>query len=241
MSIRYHISNLNNMYRKTVQILILTFFLFFSINLVAQDIFRIELLITDTLIIKKKVKKSYKYAIKANAEITIPNLKDSVVLHSFNKYVSSHLFFAPSDLRPDSYKYFSTPLTYVIEDKEGKIKNAYFELVSYENPRVDIRIKKSRFFVTPKLKIDSRLLTEQEQRDYDLARYVISNEKQRLVLYPLLGKYHYLPKGEYYLYFVYSDYKLSVPPPEMRVEGVLDDDNVFRGYFVSNKVKLIIE
>jgi len=229
------------MYKKIKQILFLISLLFFSANVIAQDVFEVNLSITDTKIVKKKAKNRQKYAIKINAEINVPMLQDSVILHSFNKYVPSH-FFGLSDLSPNSYKYFSTPLMYVIEDKEGKIINARFELVSYENQKVEIRRMNERLFVSPKLRIERRLLNAQEQHDYDLAKYVIRNEKQNLELYLLLGEYHSnLPKGEYYLYFVYSDYNPRVPPLDMRVEGKLDDGNIFRGYFVSNKVKLIVE
>jgi len=229
------------MRNKIQQILFLIFSLLFSANAIAQDVFEINLSIVDTLVIKKKAKNSSKYAVKVNVVINVPMLQDSVVLHSFNKYVSSH-FFSLSNLQLDRYKEISIGLMYVIEDKEGKIITAHFALVSYEDPKVDIRIRDERIFLSPKLKIERRLLTEQEQRDYDIAKYVIRNKKQSLELYPLLGEYHFnLPKGEYYLYFVYSDYNPRVPPPDMRVEGKLDDGNIFRGYFVSNKVKLIVE
>ncbi|MCL2434994.1 MAG: hypothetical protein FWD09_02500, partial [Lentimicrobiaceae bacterium] len=47
--------------------------------------------------------------------------------------------------------------------------------------------------------------------------------------------YHNLPKGEYYLYLAYSNY--YVPPSSDKI----DVSKIFRGYFVSNKVKLIVE
>ena len=229
------------MTKKTIRNLLLIILFLFSTNVLAQEVFNINLSITDTLIIRKKVKKSYKYAIKINAELNIPKLQDSVVLYSFNKYVSSN-FFDVNNFRPDKYKYFSTRLSYVIEDTNNQIIDAPHYFVSYVKSKVETRIRNERMFVSPKLKIERKLLTIQEQRDYDLAKYVIYSEKHSLVLYPLLGEYHSsLPKGEYYLYFVYSYYNLRVPPPEMIVEGKLDEGNVFRGYFVSNKVKLIVE
>ena len=234
------------MTKKTIQNLLLIILFLVSTNVLAQEVFNINLSITDTAIMVKKIrvkkiKRSTLFAIKINAELNVPMLKDSVIFHSFNKYVPSH-FFAVSDLKPDSYKYFSIPFMYVIEDKEGKIIPAYFALVSYAKSEVETRIRNERMFVSPKLEIERKLLTEQEQRDYDLAKYVVYNKKHSMVLYPLLGEYHFnLSKGEYYLYFIYSDYNPRVPPPEMMVEGKLDDGNVFRGYFVSNKVKLIVE
>jgi hypothetical protein len=103
--------------------------------------------------------------------------------------------------------------------------------VSYKNSEVEIKNLNSRDFVTSKSRIKKKLLTFQEQRDYDLAKYAIYDEKQKFVLYPLIGKGHfYLPKGEYYLYFVYSYHN------EMQFNS-----KVFNGSFVSNKVKLIVK
>jgi hypothetical protein len=235
------------MYKKIKQNLLFIFLFFVSVTAFPQNTFEINLSITDTVIVAKKlikkrgVKKSDLYAIKVNAELNVPMLQDSVVLHSFNEYVSSS-FFLFNDFQSNIYKKTSTGLMYVIENKEGNIIPAYFAFVSYENPKVDIKRRNERIFLSPKLRIERRLLNEQEQQDYDLAKYVIHSKKQSLKLYPLLGKYHFnLPKGEYYLYFVYSDYNPRVLSPDMRVKGKLDEGNVFRDYFISNKVKLIVE
>jgi len=226
--------------------LLLIILSFFYVNVIAQDVFEVNLLITDTVIVAKKlikkrgITKCYLYAKKMNAVINAPMLQDSVIFYSFNKYVHSN-FFLFNDFQPNIYKELSIGLMYVIEDKEGKIAPAYFVFVSYKKEKDEIRNSNSRLFVTPKLRIERRLLTAQEQREYDLTKYIIHSEKESLELYPLLGEYHYnLPKGEYYLYFVYSNYNVRVPPQDMRVQGSLDN-NVFRGYFVSNKVKLIVK
>jgi len=229
------------MHRKTVQILIVIFFLFFSINLIAQDVIEINLSITDTMIARKKVKKNYKYAVKVNAEINVPNFQDSVIFYTFNKYVPSNTFVC--EFSPETYKTRSLGLLYVIEDKNSNIIAPPLPPLPDSYGKKIFNRMNERFFVSSKLKIERKLLNEKELRDYDLAKYVISNENQKLVLYPLLGECHWygLTKGEYYLYFVYSNYNLQVPHPEMRVKGILDEGNIFRGYFVSNKVKLIVK
>ena len=74
---------------------------------------------------------------------------------------------------------------------------------------------------------------------YDLAQYEIANKKQRVTIYPLLGSFHhYLPKGEYYLYFVYA----FNPKPRFILKDIpIIDHRIFKGNFISNKVKLIVE
>jgi len=221
--------------------LVIVIFLLLPMFIYCQNPYEMNLSITDTVIIakkliKKKVKKSYIYAIKVNAEINAPNMQDSLFLYSFNKYVSSFSFFN-NYIKSNLYKEISVGLMYVIEDKNNQIIIPAFELVSYKKEKDLIRNSNSRIFVSPKLRIIRRLLTEQEQRDYDLAKHVIDSKKQSLELFPLLGEYHNnLPKGEYYLYFVYSYHSNALP-----IGNIADDSRTFRGYFVSNKVKLIVE
>jgi hypothetical protein len=213
-------------------VLFSTILLFSCINVISQNTHEIKLLITDSVVIRKKVKKSYKHAIKVNAEISVNGLQDSVVLYFFNKYDSSD-FFGPSD-----FKRFTTGLLYIIENINGNIMSANFQFISYKNSKIEEKILNSRILVSSKLRIKGKLLDEKEQLDYDMAKNVIYNKKQRLELFPVLGKYHSynLPKGEYYIYFVYSCY-----PDRLQSYGLPNDESTFIGYFVSNKVKLIIE
>jgi len=221
------------MHYQIKQILII-FMLLVSVKIVAQNTFDINLSISDTVIIIKKAKMNYKYAIKVNSEIHVNNLQDSLFLYSINKNVPSYFFI--NDFSIDIFFKYSTGLIYIIEDSKGHIIIPFFEFVSYKKEKDEIKNSNSRLFVSPRLKIERRLLTAQEQREYDLAKYIIHREKQRLELFPLLGEYHSdLPKGEYYLYFVYSYHSRILPV------NIADDSRLFRGYFVSNKVKLIVE
>jgi len=213
-------------------VLFFTILLGYSINIIAQNTHEITLSITDSVVVRKKVKKSYKHAIKVNAEISVNGLHDSIVLYFFNKYVSSD-FSGSSD-----FKRFTTGLLYIIENINGNIMSANFQFFSYKNSKIEEKIINSRIFVSPKLRIEGKLLNEKEQLDYDIAKYVIDAKKQRLELFPVLGKYHSynLPKGEYHIYFVYSCY-----PDRLKSYGLPNEESTFTGYFVSNKVKLIIE
>ena len=219
------------------RILFFIFLFFFSINIIAQEVFEINLSITDTVIIRKKVKKNYKYAIKVAVEINVQNVQDSLFLYSFRKYVTSLYFI--NDFSPDTYKNYSTGLLYVIEDENNHIIPPPFP--SHSSGITLKHLKKrmnERRFVTSKLKIKHKLLNEQEKQDYDFPKYVITNENQSLELFPLFGEYHYdLPKGDYFFYFVYS----WLPPTNAWDNTLPIDDRAFRGYFVSNRVKLIVE
>jgi hypothetical protein len=226
------------MIKKTFQNLFIFFLLICATTAVAQNTHEINIAITDTVIIRKKIKKSYKYAIKVNAEITIPNLQDSLILYSFNKYVASPILI--SQFISARYKETTMGLTYIIEDKNDQIIVAHTDFVSYVNPKIEFKQLFGRLYVTPKLKIKRRLLSIQEEREYALAKYVINKESHNLALYPLLGEYHWdLPKGEYYLYFVYSYNK--IPPSSTIESNKLCDSKIFRGWIISNKVKLLVE
>jgi len=217
------------------KIIIILIFHFLPMFIYCQTLFEVNLLITDTIIVIKKSKKEHKYAIKVNAEINIPNLQDTLFFYNFNRYVPSSFFLS------DRYKETSVGLIFIIEDKNHQIISPRFTHNSYANEKDETRINNSRIFVSSKQKIKYKQLNKEEQHSYDKAKYVISSEKQSLGLYPIFyyrsgtfNIYHNLPKGEYYLYFAYSNY--YIPP-----SNICDGDKLFKGYFVSNKVKLIVE
>ena len=230
------------MHRKNISTLFCVVWFFFTITLVAQNTCEVNLSITDTVIIVKKIKKWHQYAIKVNTEITVQNLQDTLFLYNFNKYVSPSIFL--NNLNSDRYKKKSMGLTFVIEDKNNRIMGTEHDLVSYEKDKDITRILNSRVFVTSKQKIKYRQLDAEEQRNYDLAKYEINSEKQNLELFLLFNHsfgtsntYHNLPKGEYYLYLVYS----FNPKPQFTSKEITDDPKIFKGSIVSNKVKLIVE
>jgi len=227
------------MHKKTTQNLFFIFLLFFTANIAAQNAHEINLYITDTVIVKKKTKNSSQYAVKVNTEIDVRNLQDTLFLYSFNKYVFPSIFH--SDLSPDGYK-TSMGLIFIIEDKNNQIISPRSTHNSYAKEKDETRINNSRIFVSSKQKIKYKKLNDEERRNYDRAKHVISSEKQNLELYLIFyytsgsfNTYHNLPKGEYYLYFAYSSY--YVPPSSDKI----DVNKIFRGNFVSNKVKLIVE
>ena len=113
--------------------------------------------------------------------------------------------------------------------------------VSFVRRKDEIRSLNSRDFVTTKMQIEKRLLNNFEQRVYDLAKYEIVNEIQDLILYPLIGRHQSLRKGEYYIYIVYV-FKPEFPYVGLfEAESVAKNSRIFKGSFVSNKVKLIVE
>ncbi|MDD3861258.1 MAG: hypothetical protein PHW83_13780, partial [Bacteroidales bacterium] len=71
-----------------------------------------------------------------------------------------------------------------------------------------------------------------------------TKNNQSLELYPLIDHYYNLPAGEYYLYFVYSfrrdENNKHLLHNINSIENP-DENNIFDGSFVSEKVKLIIK
>ena len=223
--------------------IIISLLLFIPVTVWGQNAYEVNLSITDTLITVKESTRKNRYAAKVNVEINIPNLQDSLFLYYFKKYVPAGSF---SEEEPFDEFYKSTyiGLNYIVEDKNQRIMKGFVLLTypSFANPRTERRIINSRSFVTSKMQIEKRLLNNFEQRDYDLAKYEITNEKHSLILYALFGDHHYnLPKGEYYLYFVYV-FKPEFPYVGLfEAEAVAKNNRIFKGSFVSNKVKLIVE
>ena len=198
------------------------FLLFLYTYSFAQD--NINIYITDT---ELKIKRKYRNALKVNVEINVPNLQDSLILYRFNQYVHSSGFIIHDFSKPFEAFTGYSGLLYVIEDENNNVIEPFGEaLVSFKYFEDEIedanRRRIERAVVLSNLKIENKLFYTFELSDYDLAKYEIVSEKQSLVLYPLYGKYHRLPKGEYYLYFVYF-YSSSIR-------------NI-----VSNKVKLVVK
>jgi len=231
--------------RKNMIRIIILLFLFLPSITLGQNTVSVNMSITDTVVVVKKSKNRSRYAAKVNVEISVPDFAESMFLFSFNKYVASNEFIC--DMNPfDNYRESSIGLQYIVEDKNNHImKIDAITFVSYKHPVDELEIMNTRRFVSSKQKIEYRLLNDIEQSDYDRAKYKIDNGKQSLMLYPLLGSFHYyLPKGEYYLYFVYSFNNNLVHFPPATI--VLDsnkpvDYKIFNGSFVSNKVKLIVK
>lgn len=207
----------------------------------SQNSCEVSFIITDTVLVQKKVKNRDEYAIKVNVELYAPHLQDPLFLYCFNKYVPAHLF----TVNMNSFempKEKSIGLIYVIEDTNHRIISPMNSILGGNRIILD-----KRPFVSSKQKIFYKRLDEKEEWEYDLAKYRISNVKQRLELFPLLGKYHpyKLPKGEYYLFLVYSYYGATVYFRQLS-SGALNNDKldaskIFRGCFISNKVKLVVE
>ena len=215
---------------------IISLFLLMPVIILGQNPIEINLSITDTVITVKKNTNKNRYAAKANVEINVPDLQDTLFIYLFNKYVSAGFY---RDIEPfDNYKEKSAEgLNFILEDKNHHIIENRLTLVSYVNFKAETRAMRTRAFVNSKLEIKNKVLNDIELRNYRLAKYEITNETQSLVLYPLLGRNFILSKGEYYLYFVY------VFNPEFPYIGfsasIASDSRTYKGAFVSNKVKLI--
>ncbi|MCL2291135.1 MAG: hypothetical protein FWC34_10640 [Bacteroidetes bacterium] len=139
-----------------------------------------------------------------------------------------------------SYMHSGLGLFYVLEDENHQIVVWYPDWYSllYKDPKNEPKCMSTGFFVNSKQKIIRRRVPDRKSNDYDLAKYEISKQIQKDAVYLMLGIYHKdLPKGEYYLYLYYS----FEPSKRYALKDIVNDSRTFKGYFVSNKVKLIIE
>jgi len=218
---------------------IISLFLFIPVIIFGQNTHEINLTITDTVITVKEGTRRNRYAAKVNVEINVPNLHDTLFLYNFNKYVSA-AFFHNEEPFDEYYKdpYFFRGLYFFLEDKNQNTLRNEMILISFARRKDERKSLNSRNFVTSKMQIKKKVLNYFEQRDYDLAKYEITNEKQSLILYPLLGRHPRLSQCEY-LYFVYVFE--PVFPYIGLPANIANDSHTFKGYFVSNKIKLIVK
>jgi hypothetical protein len=224
--------------------IILLIIMFIPAIFYCQNTHEIIFRITDPVVIKKE----YPNATKVNAEIIVQDFQGSLYLYYFSKYVSLSYLVLRERRDFDCYKEKTIGLNCVIENRNNRIILPVLTCDSYRNPEDAFRNAMSRTFVSSEQKYFRKQLDEKEALDYDLAKYEISKQTQSLELFPLLnGDYYslHLPKGKYFLYFVYSFHETSnnikFYPSYSRDNNRPDESKIFRGYFVSNKVKLIVE
>lgn len=214
---------LNNltMYRKATVSLFLFFLLIFPTHLFAQNTHEVNLRISDTSIVGK----NYPYATKVNLEINITDFQRPIFLYYFHNPVFSNM---------------KIGLSYILEDENHKIvawHSDWFSLL-YNKPENKPKCMSTGFFINSKNKIIKKNVHGRKSNDYELAKFEINNPKQNVELYLMLGIFHKdLPKGEYYLYLVYS----FNPTSMYMLKDIVSDTRNFKGNAISNKVKLIIE
>ena len=223
-------------------LLIFFLFVFFIYSAIyCQNTHEINFRITDSEVVLKQ----YPNATKINAEIIVQDLPDTLFLYYFNKCVSPSYFI--SDWRSDFYKEKTIGLSCVIVDNNNHIISQTLTHAQLKKRKDVQTMIMSRIFVSSKLIFVSKRLNMKEKFVYDLAKYKINSERQSLELFPLLIGNHYvlnLLKGEYYLYFIYSFHETrdsNSYPSYFLDNNKPDESKIYRGYFMSNKVKLIVE
>lgn len=216
--------------------------MFLTATTYCQNTHEIIFRITDPVVIKKE----YPNATKVHAEITVQDLQDTLFFYYFSKYVSPPYLIM--DGLSDLYREKTMGLNYVIEKRNKRIISTKLTGSSFRNHEDEFNDAISRTFVSAEQRYIRKQLNEKEMLDYDLAKYEISNESQELELFLILNGYGYclpLTKGKYYLYFVYSYYETSdnitFYPSSFRNTSRPDESKIFRGYFISNKVRFIVE
>lgn len=192
-----------------------------------------------------QVKQSFKIEI-LNEEITMQKKRQDVVeirLHVFSdtSFLKKSIEFSQyveSNSINCAYLYLNYSLDeipihgleYYIEDSDNNIVCSRFSL-----PGEPVHPQKDELMIVPvikkNLKIKKTKVNKDSYSDY-LESNLIKIEKDTIVnVYPLINWGHYghygIKKGEYYLYFLYKNYS--------------NDDGIYDGPIISNKVKLIIK
>ena len=206
--------------------------LLLPVILYCQNAYDLNLIITDSVIVKK----NYPYATKVNVEINTPNFQEPFCLYYFNKLVGSFAYYN------DYLKENVIPpmiLQYIIENENHEIIKYQGTLyLTYKNLEIFYRYKRVVIIVNSKQKIVSKKISYKKKEIANLAKYEVHSSKQKTILNLLLSVYHQdLPKGEYYLYLTYA----FNPVLQNEIKDISNYSSTFRGSIVSNKVKLIVE
>ena len=216
--------------------------LFYCFPIFSQDDCKIKIEILDSLLVKNKRQQ----ALKVNVSMELCQCDDTLFIYRFNKVVhTSNFVIAYLDF--NLFKNSSVGLNFIIEDVEdNKIQANNIDHISFKKHEDEIRSSYQRLFINKSnLKIKYKLLKDEKKRNkHDEGKYTVSENNRNFILYPLINHYYNLPKGEYYLYFVYSFNRdlVNKPPPSSIWDSEKPDKNrVFNGSFISNKVKLIIK
>jgi len=219
------------------------FLIFFCAPIIifCQNPFMFDFKITDSVIIKKK----HPYATKVNIEIDFIDFQDTMFLYLFNNCVrtipwwnDSIVNYYSKDenfINPNDY----VGLVYQLMNENNQVISGNFPYV-FLSPRKEEKENSIGIFINSKQKFVKKRIKDENIHDYFLSKFEINNQKQKITLYPLLDEYHKnLPKGVYYLFFIYS---FNPKPFEGAwFEEMRKDSRTFKGNIVSNKVKLIVE
>ena len=182
--------------------------------------------------------------VKLNIKLTVLNNSvDTLVLYLFHKLIPSDEFVCDNSLVKD-HGDLSHGLEYFIEDAHGNIIPAKHQLPpSYKFAKDEIRAASINILTidTNKLKIKGKQI--EDSHEYELGKLQINSNKGSFIVYPLISEFHYLPQGEYILYLVYSfhEHIMKNPPSRYWDTNQISEKKIFRGKFVSNKIRLIIE
>lgn len=221
---------------KKVSILV---FLFAYLSVFSQE--NGSLRITDSIVVKKRCKD----AVELNIHISFPTEK-ATTLYQFNENVNDQsIIVRDSDKNYGVYEAVTElnlplgnkGLFYIIEDEDGnQIKAGFSEMfVSYldDNPKAS----SLAFVDKKKLKVHLEK-TENADRilEYDMAKIIVPAGGLEMKVYPMIVRE--LKRGRYKLFLCYSQYEDTVY--EQFDANRNENESVFYGVMVSNKIDLIV-
>jgi hypothetical protein len=228
---------------KAIYIIIIC--VFYAFFLSAQKEYNLKLTINDSILILKNKKQD---ALKVNVTLEFTEDIKNLVLYHFNENVITYPPLMLSS--PEGYKHLCR-LTYMIEDETGNLIIPTELMIHFENEMDEFSCCTLN---KKKLRIKYKYFEKEDECElfkYKMSKYIMYNNKQDFILYPIIYGcmsmpfYTKLPIGEYYLYFIYSInryYGDALNEKEKQCDiNVLDGEKQFVGTIKSNKVKLIIK
>ena len=195
-------------------------------------------------VVTKKLKED---VVKITVKIVMDSCcLDSIYFYRFPFCVPSNPFVSDtSDLK--LLMKSSIGLNYFIEDSKGNIISGHEEIRPiYKYMKDEIRssykiikLNKKRLTITHE---DAENLEDFHRNQ--IAKIIVGQQNCGISLYPLINVFHNIPKGEYFLFLVYSFHdEIALKPPTSAIWDANKPPNnmIYNGIMVSNKIKLIIE
>lgn len=186
----------------------------------AQKDVSINLIINDSVVCMKKKQESVKLS------VSIININyqwdDTLYLEWFDKYPKADPFFFNSKKLK-----IGKGLIYLIEDIQGEIilVNMPTSIPSFANYLDEINYAKLKYYVDTN---ELRIRTKNKLEDFNNLN--ISDSVCNVNIFPLIKRYHYLEKGEYFISLLYSNNMFHI-----------GEDNTLENSIRSNKIKLVVK
>lgn len=216
---------------KFTTVLLFITIIIFNYSVYSQGLDNISMTITDSIVIKNKRNDVIKLLIRLEVDI---KTNDSILIKNFFRIVPANAFVFDTVPINSKVNCRYNALFYKIENSHGEYIPPRLILIhSNQNDSYDNR-KTFRYLDTLKLRYRKSRKRIVIFPNNDL----IVRGDTSLFVYPNIEEFHYLQKGIYYLHLYYCN-KDDKDNITLKLGATSRDK--FRGFFQSNKVKVIVE